>query len=94
VAIAQCFFEFAANLKDFVGIRQGQMSGFGQFQPPPGAPEQRPPQFFFQLGDLSGEGLRREMQLFGTAHHAARLGHRMEVMQLTVIEHDDPILRK
>ncbi len=64
--------------------------GGGQHQTPPHPVEQRHPEGLLQLGDLTADGLRREMQLFGGLRHAAAARHMPEVVELFVVEHAVP----
>ena len=50
-------FQLAAYLKDFIGVREGQLARLRQFKPPPGTTEQITPQRPFKLTDLRTDGL-------------------------------------
>ena len=84
---AQHAFQFTADLKDLLGIRQHLASGLGQLQLASHPAKQRQAIGVFEQADLSADRLRREVQLLASANNAAGLGHDPEVMQLAVIKH-------
>jgi putative sigma-54 modulation protein len=86
-AILQQVFPLGPGLEDFLGLGERQFARLGQFQAAPDALEQRHAQPFFELGDLPGERLRRQMQALRRAGDSARAGDTDEVMQVLIVEH-------
>ena len=85
--ILQRFFELGPDVENLVGIAQRGASGVREFQSAACAAKQGNAQSRFKGADLTRQGLRREMQLFGRAVDRAGFGDRAEIMQMFVVEH-------
>lgn len=82
----QHLLQFAAGVKDVVGIGQGQPAQVREFKAPAHPAEQAHPQAVFQQGDLARQGLGREVQALTGPGNAAVLGHAPEIVQLLVVD--------
>lgn len=68
--MAQGMLEIGAEREDGASLFKGLTTGGGQGKPPAYPVEQRYPEGELQLGHLTADGLRREVQLLGGPRHA------------------------
>ena len=65
--------ELTAEAEDFVCVLKGELTGFGEREPPAGALEQLLPQTFLERSDLPADRRLGKTQLFASACNAAFL---------------------
>lgn len=74
--------QFVAQIVNFFGIGQGDMSCLGEFEAAADRAEQGDTERLLEQLDLSANGLRGEMEPFGSARHAAGAGNGPEIMEM------------
>ena len=84
--VTQGFDDLIAEREDFIGVAEDALAGFGHFQPPPDAAEQRAPQTGFEARELGADCVWCDIEQLARGGDGADPAHHPEVTQVLVVE--------